>query len=98
MDYSSMGNQQASAGPTVIFLLVLLRMVLEWKPDIFIHENVLPFPTENIKEVLSVLYEIEEGILTPDFFPVDRRRRYMICRLKTSLRLLGNISKSFLYD
>lgn len=93
-DFSAFGNRQTSAGPTVIYLLILLRMILEWKPDILIHENVVSFPQGLLEEVLDSLYSIESHILHPQQggFPIDRRRRYCICRFRLKLASLDDIT------
>ena len=93
-DFSSFGNRQMSAGPTVIYLLILLRMILDWKPDILLHENVISFPQRLLEEVLDSLYSIESHILHPQQggFPIDRRRRYCICRFRLKLTSLDDIT------
>ena len=90
-DFSAYGNKQTSAGPTTLFLLILLRMILDWKPMIFLHENVLQFPLTLLEEILGELYQFEEHILCPQHagFPVDRRRKYCIGRFSLKLRSPG---------
>ena len=94
-DFSAYGNMQTSAGHTIIYLLILLRMIAEWKPMIFIHENVLNFPISLLMEILDELYQFEEYLLQPQHagFPIDRRRKYCIGRLRLKLRrLAANLS------
>ena len=43
-DFSSYGSNQNQAGPTIAFLLLLMRLVLEYEPELFLHENVILFP------------------------------------------------------
>lgn len=89
-DYSSFGNQQTTAGKSVLSLLVLLRMVAQYTPDIFLHENVLLFPLNLLKEVLDSLYSFEEAILQADHtgFPIERKRKYIIGRYRMKLTIL----------
>ena len=89
-DFSAYGNMQMSAGHTIIYLLIMLRMVAEWKPTIFLHENVLHFPVRLLVEILDELYHFEEYLLQPQHadFPVDRRRKYCIGRFRLKLRRL----------
>ena len=92
-DYSFYGNQQFGAGPTAIYLLIMLRNIAEYKPHIFVHENVLGFPLAMILDVLQSMYDIEEVVLQPDIagWPVERRRKYMIGRLRMTLKHLGHM-------
>ena len=88
VDYSAYGNHQQAAGKTALFLIVLLRLILEDKPLLFLHENVLGFPLALLMDVLAELYEIEEIVITPEIanFPVERRRKYALGRFRLSLR------------
>ena len=90
-DWSSFGSQQHAAGPTVFYLLVLLRMVLETSPDVFLHENVSSFPTELLLDVLQDAYTVEELMTSPvdAAFPIERRRKYCLCRRKATSRRDG---------
>lgn len=92
-DFSAYGNKQTSAGPTTLFLLILLRMILDWKPMLFIHENVLQFPLALLEETLGEVYAFEEHVLCPQHagFPVDRRRKYCIGRFRLKLKSPGNM-------
>ena len=87
-DWSAFGSQQHAAGPTVFYLLVLLRVVLETLPDLFLHENVPSFPTELLLEVLHEAYVMEEMMTSPvdGAFPIERRRKYCLCRRRTTTR------------
>ena len=91
IDYTTMGNQQMSAGSTAIHLLILLRMVLEWKPDLFIHENVIQFPMAMIMECLKEIYTFDSVVLTPESlgFPIHRRRQYLLGRLTSKWKILN---------
>ncbi len=91
VDYSFFGNQQHGAGPTAIYLLIMLRIIAEYKPHIALHENVLPFPLEMLLEVLEELYEFEQVVLQPDIagWPVERKRKYMIGRLRFKVKCFG---------
>ena len=75
----------------MIFLLILLRLIIEHKPMVFVHENVPGFPSQMITETLGALYNLDECILSPDCFPVERRRKYTIGRLKTTVQILDFI-------
>lgn len=90
VDYSTFGSQQMAAGPTAIFLLLLLRMVLEYRPMIFLHENVVGFTISLLEDVLSPLYRLDESIIASEAmnFPVERRRKYCIARLSDSFKFL----------
>ena len=66
VDYSTFGSQQMAAGPTAIFLLLLLRMVLEYRPMIFLHENVVGFMISLLEDVLSPLYSLDESIIASE--------------------------------
>ena len=93
-DFSAYGNMQMAAGPTMLFLLILLRMVAEWQPMVFIHENVVHFPMVLLKDTLDELYDFEEHILQPQLagYPIERRRKYCIGRLRLKLKLLGDMN------
>lgn len=90
-DYSFFGNQQYGAGPTAIYLLIMLRIIAEYKPHLVLHENVLGFPLAMICDILQELYDFEEVVLQPDIagWPIERRRKYMIGRLKMKLMHIG---------
>ena len=79
-DYSFFGSQQHSAGPTALYLLIFLRMVLEYKPTMVLLENVVGFPMSLVLQVLGEAYHFVEMILQPDQmgWPVERRRKYML--------------------
>lgn len=89
-DYSSFGSQQTTGGKSVLSLLVLLRMVAQYIPDIFLHENVILFPLCLLKEILDCLYSFEEVILQADHtgFPIERKRKYIIGRYRLKLTTL----------
>ena len=97
VDYSSFGSQQMAAGPTAIFLLLLLRMVLEYRPMIFLHENVIGFVISLLEDVLSPIYRLEESIIASEAmsFPVERRRKYCIARLNDNFKFPGLILPHF---
>ena len=82
-DFSSFGNHQMSAGPTTIYLLLLLRMVASFRPLIFIHENVVAFPLKLLSDCLQEMYDFEEVVLHADQtgWPVERKRKYCVGRL-----------------
>lgn len=94
-DFSAYGSSQHSAGPTMVYLLLLLRMVLEYQPDIMIHENVLQFPARLLEECLHGLYLIQEFVRSPDVsgsgFPISRNRKYLICRKENTVQCFGCI-------
>lgn len=79
-DYSFYGSQQHSAGPTALYLLIFLRMALEYKPTMVLLENVVGFPMSLVLGVLGTAYRFHELILQPDHmgWPVERRRKYML--------------------
>jgi hypothetical protein len=53
-DYSAFGSRLSVAGgKTLVYMLTLLRSILDHPPDIFIHENVENFPKGVIYEILS---------------------------------------------
>ena len=64
---------------------------MESQPTLFLHENVIGFPTALLREVLSEVYDIDEVILSPTDagFPIDRLRKYCICVKRTVAKLLG---------
>lgn len=91
-DFTSYGSSQNAAGPTMVYLLLLIRLVAEHQPDLLLHENVLPFPTRLLEECLSELYSIQELIRSPETsgsgFPITRNRKYVICRKQTRVQFL----------
>ena len=90
-DFSSYGARQTCAGPTMFFLLVLLRIVIQYQPTVFIHENVCSFPTELLREVLHECYDVDDMLTSPTEcgFPIDRKRKYCLCMLRCAVRLHG---------
>ena len=97
-DYSFYGNHQYGAGPTAIYLLIMLRIIAEYKPHIVLHENVILFSLQLIAEVLEELYEFEQVVLQPDVagWPVERKRKYIIGRLRLKLKCFG-VEKNMYY-
>lgn len=95
-DFSSYGSCQQQCGPTMKYLLLLIRLVLEYQPDIFLHENVTQFPLKLLQECLHGLYSLEEYICSPETsgsgFPIARVRKYIICRKESTVRFLCSSS------
>ena len=52
-DYSSFGEGQGLQGPTIPFLLLFIKIILQSLPDIVIHENVVQMPEEIIIKLLE---------------------------------------------
>ena len=100
-DFSSYGSNQNQAGPTIPFLLLLMRLVLEYEPEVFVFENVVPFPMALLEDALHCKYVLEEVFLFPDFsgcgFPIARQRKYIICRLSSHAKLLAGNKKHYIY-
>ena len=55
-DYSAFGDGQGLQGPTVPFLLIFAKPILQSLPDIVIHENVLQMPMDILVELLKCFY------------------------------------------
>ena len=73
-------------------------MVRSHQPLIFVHENVCGFPEDFLTSQLGDLYSIDQAVLEPQLFslPVSRKRRYAVCRLKSTLRIPDRDSVRFL--
>ncbi len=69
----------------------MLRIIAEYKPHIMLHENVLPFPLDMIRDILDEMYEFEQVILQPDIagWPIERKRKYIIGRLRLKVKNFG---------
>ena len=52
-DYSLWGNGLGLQGPTIPFLLIFVKSVLQSLPDIVGHENVLQFPVDVLASLLQ---------------------------------------------
>ena len=70
-----------------------LRCVLQFKPHIFIHENVVGFPDAIIHQILGSVYTIETVLLNSlsHTLPISHKRKYSLRRLGTKLKIPGNI-------
>ena len=82
-DYSGFGQGQKQSGRTFVYLMILLKIVLVFRPSAFIHENVQRFPEDFLRAVLSCLYHVEHYLMDPaqlTSLPVHRMRRYWICK------------------
>ena len=66
-----------------------LRCVLEFKPFVFIHENVVGFPDDIIARTLSSYYDVETVVVNSldCGLPISRKRKYTLCRLRSKLEL-----------
>ena len=64
---------------------------MECLPTMFVHENVLGFPTGLLREVLHEAYDIDELFTSPTeaSFPIDRNRKYCLCIRRAAARFLG---------
>ncbi|CAE8652541.1 unnamed protein product, partial [Polarella glacialis] len=84
-DYSKWGKVLQSAGPTTAFFLILMKSVLQFLPDVFVHENVTTFPMDHIVSFLGELYDITFSQIDPADdcgFPIHRKRVYLVAHLK----------------
>lgn len=66
-------------------------MVVTFLPYLWVHENVVSFPGDMLKETLDADYHIEELLLQAEHsgFPVERKRKYTIGRLRVKLKSSG---------
>ena len=94
-DYSGYGHGQKQDGTTFVFLMILLKYVLVFRPTLFLHENVMRFPLEFIASVLSPIYNVDHHSMDPadlTALPVHRKRRYWICRLATHMVMYRSLA------
>ena len=84
-DYSPLGLQLGTQGPTVLVLLTFLLLVRIQKPAVMLHENVVRQPTWIFELCLKGLYHLDSIVLEPGDFghPVMRRRRYLVASLRS---------------
>ena len=91
-DFSAFGSSQQQCGPTMVFLLLFIRLIAEYQPEVFIHENVPQFPTQILQDCLHDMYTIEEDLLSPESsgsgFPIVRHRKYITGRLNAGVTSL----------
>lgn len=61
------------------------------KPQLFIHENVPSFPDEIVARTLSSHYDVETVLVDAlDLgLPITRKRKYTVCRLRSTVSFLG---------
>ena len=83
-DYSPLGLQAGTQGPTVLVLLTFLLLVRIHKPLMMVHENVIRQPLWLFNFCLGDLYRIDSIVLEPPMFrhPISRRRRYLVASLR----------------
>lgn len=84
----------------MVFLLLFIRLLTDYQPEVFIHENVPQFPTQILQECLGGLYTLEEDIMSPETsgsgFPIVRHRKYVTGRLNSRVTYLGLYCSVFL--
>ena len=63
--------------------------MLDFRPYIFVHENVCQFPDSIIERALSAYYEVETIVVNSldCGLPISRKRKYTLCRLRSKLEL-----------
>ncbi|CAE8609464.1 unnamed protein product, partial [Polarella glacialis] len=91
-DYSRFGKLTKTSGKTVVYLLVLLKMVHQFEPDIFLHENVPGFPWKLLSSTLQCKYHVDKCELDPNRHcgvPIRRERVYAVCSLKKRIAPLN---------
>ena len=56
--------------------------VLDFKPTIFVHKNIIGFPKTITERVLSSLYDVETIVINSldCGLPISRERKYTLCR------------------
>lgn len=88
VDFSTMGDLLGFNGQTALAFLVLMKLVLTSRPDVFLFENVRGFPISALQDILKHLYDSDETMLCPSSwgFPVKRDRRYALFRLRSSVQ------------
>ena len=52
-DYSRFGSCLGTNGPTIPYLLLMLKSIKQGRPDIVIHENVQGFPWQEVLQLLT---------------------------------------------
>lgn len=88
-DFSLFGSGQGLSGATVVYLLVFVKAVLQSLPHCLVHENVLGFPIDVLKNLLKDYYNCTYSTISPNEHcgvPVERDRRYAIFTLKDCVR------------
>lgn len=92
-DWSPFGCQQTADGPTMVYFLMMMKIALQSRPDILIHENVIQFPFELLQSILGPVYDGHSVLLTPTElgFPVQRKRRYSVMYLKKRVECVKSL-------
>ena len=90
VDFSTWGKGRKLSGPSTPALAVWFRLMLLIQPCIVLIENVVQFPVALARDIFGVHYDIDFIDLTAhDTFGhcVRRKRRLVLCTLKTAVRL-----------
>ena len=83
-DFSKRGSQLGLQGPTVVYLLVWMTMMVSLQPDVIGQENVREFPADVLAEYLGHIYSLQWATENSiNFaFPVNRFRQLCILNHK----------------
>ena len=78
--WSSMGAQQRECHHTMLPFLIFIFLVRALKPDVVLHECVVPFDVDCFRKYLGPSFECQTTVLNPNSFgwPVQRQRRYSL--------------------
>lgn len=87
-DHSLIGQGAALDGLTCIFFLIWVALRLVLQEAVIIHENVINFPIQHLKEFLP-MYHIDASNENSCWYgwPVRRMRMYAICRHKLKVSM-----------